>query len=150
MTEQKPAILYSTTSSTIVAVDLAKANDEEWRACDEAVSRAFEQGVRNMLIIADGPGPTSVQRRAMKDKAWFGALRFGVVSSSPVVRTICTVGSWIMPNLHAFAPNEIEQAFERLSIPADERPRILDEIASMRARILGGPNADPKAYRLNG
>lgn len=144
----KPSILYYMTPSFAVAVHLAKATDAEWARYAEELAKVGKGGARSLLVIADGPGPTPAQRRMMKDEDWFKTFRTAVVTKSPVVRVIASVIAWVTPNMFVFAPDQIQAAFECLSIPEDARPRVLDEIASMRARILGGPTARPEDYRL--
>lgn len=125
----------------MILVQVATATDEEWGAYLVELGKAAKAGA-NLLVIAAGPGPTAPQRRALKNVGLPASLHTAVVSASPVARMMTKILGWVHPNMFAFTPAEMDEAFNRLGVPLERRKDALEQIASMRAE-LSGSSADP-------
>jgi hypothetical protein len=124
--------------SLFVVVCAARPTDEEWAAYLELVTR---QGVERTkyLIVTDGGGPTSSQRRRLRERLAGHAVPVAVVSESTWVR--CWVGvtafSWLNRNVRAFAPTELVEVFAFLGIPRSRTGPIAGELVRLRRELAG-------------
>ncbi len=104
-----------------------------------AEALAMAGSVRAVLVIAhgrDAAGPGAAQRARM---ARVGLLRVptAVVTESVLARGVMTAVSWLGATIRAFAPEQLDQAYEFLDISAPARTRIPAQIEAMKAELLG-------------
>ena len=57
-----------------------------------------------------------------------------VVTTSRVVRGIVTATSWLGSNVRAFAPSNIDEAFDYLDVPKPLRAGLLERVALLKRR----------------
>lgn len=90
---------------------------EDWQAHVDALSHATKTAVKvNNLVMTDGQGPNSAQRRAVADLYKATATKAGacVVSSSAVARGIITALRWLGIDIIAFPPERYHEALAEL------------------------------------
>lgn len=151
MTEAKsdePNLLFRAFPSLVLLVQSGVATDEEWDAWVATVASSEKAGVRKMLVIVEDGSVTGKQRRQLNALGLPPDYRTVIVTDSSVARVVVSIISWVHKQMFTFSPAQLDEAFTCLEIPVADRPAILDEIASLRAKLLGGPNADPADYRI--
>ncbi len=124
----------------IFVIGAGPPTDVEWDAHIAHV-RAEASSPYGILVASDGGTPTTQQRARLA--ALEGALRppTAVLTSSPVVRGVMTVMSWLGGNLRAFAPDAVDSALEHLRVPSAHRPVVVATLETLRRRVRGGPRA---------
>jgi len=112
-------------------------SDAEW---DAYLGRADEWllELHGILVVSDGGGPTSSQRRALKkllaEKARHNA-SFALISPSLLARGIVLAINLFDPNIRAFRPEDVDQAFNFLRVPTAERQELLALAKRLREEI---------------
>ena len=95
-------------------------------------------GLRGGLIVSDGGGPTSSQRRALKkllvEKTRYNA-SFALISPSMMARGIVLAINLFTPYIRAFRPEDIDQALTFLQVPTEERPSLLAMAKQLREQL---------------
>lgn len=146
-----PTLLYRSIGSLVLLVHapVPPAPDEwtQYVSDLESVGRNYPEDV-TLLVIAEGSGPSAAQRDELRIHAP-RKLRTSVVTTSTVARTIVTLLGWVTPTIRAFAPANMDSAFDYLSISPEARPAILRQLAALRAQVCGvGLNSDEAATAL--
>ncbi len=90
-----------------------------------------------LLVLSDGVGPDSMQRRMLADLK----LKTAVVTLSRVARGIATALSWVGANIKAFQPHQMSDVFNYLNVRGDHQLYVLRQLAAMRLELAGH---DPK------
>lgn len=110
---------------------------EDWRDyCRALQIVGREHAGVTLLVVSDDVGPSNAQRDELRRHAP-KSIRTSVVTTSAFARSIVTLIGWVDPNIRAFAPVAIDDAFKHLSITASDRPTVLRRVAAMRARLSG-------------
>ena len=129
-----PTLAYATHETYWVVVhSQLPPSDGEWDDYLRATSAQLPS-VSGVLIITDGGGPNSAQRRALKAyfvKVRFGAL-FAVVTPSMMARGIVLAISLFNPHIRAFRPEDTEVALTFLRVPVVERAALLATVQRLR------------------
>lgn len=115
---------------------LEDPHPDDWKEYVEALRESTKSLAATLLVVTDGPGPSAVQRDMLKEMAP-GSLRTAVVTGSSVARGIVTLLSWFHDSIRAYAPAEIDRAFDYLTVADSERPLILKTVAALRAQLSG-------------
>ena len=124
--------------SYVVTVHSARApSDAEWDAYLRDTGEYLPE-LRGVLIVTDGGGPTSSQRRSLKklfeEQPHFNAF-FAVISSSLVARGIVLAINLFNPYIRAFRPEDIDRALKFLRVPEPERPSLLAMAKQLREQL---------------
>lgn len=93
--------------------------------------------LRGFLVVSDGGGPSSRQRREM-ERALTGAgqmPRIALVSSSLLGRGIGVAVSLFNANLRTFRPDDLDRALEYLRASPFSRPALLAELERLKAEL---------------
>lgn len=110
--------------------------DDDW---DEYLATlAANPSVKAFLISADNHGPNANQRAKLANLRSIDPLPKAVVTTSMAVRGIVTALSWLGSNIRAFAPNQIEGAFEYLGVASNAHAALLERLALLKTRLAGG------------
>ncbi len=99
------------------------------------------------MVITEGGGPNSAQRRTLNDFLRGRTTLVVLVSSSPIARGITTALSWFNPKVRSFAPDTIDAAFEYLGVAEQDKLPIWTQIRKLRAEL--GYN-DPRSFARSG
>ncbi|MCH9686671.1 MAG: hypothetical protein K0V04_34885 [Deltaproteobacteria bacterium] len=108
---------------------------EEWAQYVTFLQEAAEQDVNGLLVLTDGVGPDSTQRRMVSSIE----LRTAVVTHSRIARGIVTALSWMGANIQAFALTQIDDSLGFLNVPADDHLAIARRLAAMRLAVIRLP-----------
>ena len=124
--------------SYVVTVHSARApSDAEWGAYLRDTGEYLPE-LRGVLIVTDGGGPTSSQRRSLKklfeEQPHFNAF-FAVISSSLLARGIVLAINLFNPYIRAFRPEDIDRALKFLRVPEPERPSLLAMAKQLRGQL---------------
>lgn len=122
--------------------------DEEWDAYITAI-KSYERELPRVrtMVITEGGGPNSAQRRTLNDFLRGRTTLVVLVSSSPIARGITTALSWFNPKVRSFAPDTIDAAFEYLGVAEQDKLPIWTQIRKLRAEL--GYN-DPRSFARSG
>lgn len=110
--------------------------DDEWKAYVRDVERWLPDLV-GTLIVTDGGGPTSAQRRELKEVfAHHGraSVRTAVLSSSLMARGIVNALNLFNPGIRVFRPDAVTDALAYIGAALDG-PALLAEIEWLRGRL---------------
>lgn len=120
----------------VTAHTAAAPTDEEWARYLHDSAQWLPECV-GFLIVTDGGGPTSRQRRELERtlKAVRHGARFAVVSSSLLGRGIVVAISLFNPTIRAFRPDDLAGALDYLRVPPPLRPQLLAELERQKARL---------------
>ena len=130
-------MLHVTRTPLVILVHgVGAPSGDDWNDYLGALRAAVNHPACSILVVADSSGPTAVQRDQL-GKVVPGRVRTAVVTTSAWSRNLVTLISWFHPNIRAYAPGDIERAFEYLSVPKLERPLVLKTIAALRAQLSG-------------
>lgn len=107
----------------------------EWAEYVEVLGEAHRGGTRGLLVLTDGPGPNSMQRKMVSSFD----LRSAVLTPSQVARGIVTALGWFGANIRAFIPEQIDDALKYLEVPSAEQQTVLRVLAGLRYELAGKP-----------
>ena len=103
----------------VVVYGAANPTDEEWyRYMSVVRQRGIERTVQ--LIVTDGGGPNSSQRKYLNDLLAGRVVPVSVLSGSVTVRGITTALGWFNREIKAFQPSELAAALQHLGIPGHQ------------------------------
>jgi hypothetical protein len=108
---------------------------DEWDQYVAALAQAHKSGLTGLLVLTDGPGPNSSQRKQVSSFD----LRSAVLTPAAVARGIVTALSWFGANIRAFTPEQIDEALEYLQVPRVEQLQVLRVLAGLRVELAGKP-----------
>lgn len=117
-----------------------KPSDEDWDHYVGSLYREYNSGrLRRVLVYCDGPGPTPAQRKKLSHMVSKSdhPIQTAVVTKGVIARTIVTALSWFH-EIRAFAPNELDKAFEHLTIPGIDRYLVQRVVVALRAQLATG------------
>lgn len=138
------SMAYDSINSFVVVVHTkAPPTDEEW---DEYIefnrANGVERGViTRYLVVTEGGAPTAAQRKLFHDavtpllQKYPNVLRTAVVTPSTFVRGVMSALSLVNPIFRGFSPNEINDAYEYLSVPSVYRGDLEELVATLRASL---------------
>lgn len=109
-------------------------SDAEWAAYLADLARWIGDQA-GLLIFTDGGGPTSAQRRALREvvQAADGAdTPTAVVSSNRLVRGIVIAISLFAPRIRVFTPEALGAALAHVGVTPDERDEVMAKISALR------------------
>lgn len=112
--------------------------DAEWGLYLRDAER-WMPGLRGQVVSTDGGGPSSGQRRALKEllsRIGHPPFRTAVLSGSLLPRGIVLAINLFTPRIRAFQPTDTDAALEYVHTTPDQRPALLAELARMR-QLLG-------------
>jgi hypothetical protein len=98
--------------------------------------------LKAFLISADNHGPNASQRAKLATLHRIDPLPKAVVTTSMGARGIVTALSWLGSNIRAFAPNQIDRAFDYLGVANDARAALLGRLALLKTWLAGGEKLD--------
>lgn len=106
---------------------------DEWNQYVEALAEGHKSGLTGLLVLTDGPGPNSSQRKQISSFD----LRSAVLTPAAVARGIVTALSWFGANIRAFPPEQIDDALDYLQVPRAEQLQVLRVLAGLRVELAG-------------
>src|SRR5262245_39341216 len=107
-------------------------NDEEWNAYFTAVrQRENELPKIRTLVLTEGGGPNSAQRKVINDFLGGRQTPVVLVSSSAMIRGVTTALSWFNPLVKSCSPEQIDAAFDYLGVPEEDQERVWKEIRKL-------------------
>ena len=111
----------------VVVHSVRAPTDAEW---DEYLRQTGEwlPEVHGVLIVTEGGGPTSSQRRSLKKmlaEKMHHSIFLAVISSSMLARGIVLAINLFNPYIRAFHPEDLDRALSFLGVPVAERPALL-------------------------
>jgi hypothetical protein len=110
-------------------------SDDEWEPYIALLNETYYTGrLRRVFVFGDGPGPNARQREKLHYKASHGPLRISVVTHSLLARGIVTALSWFY-EIRAYAPGEVEGAFDYLTLQPADRRKVREVVAQFRVRL---------------
>ncbi len=122
----------------VVLVHSARTpSDAEWDTYLAGGARWLADSV-GLLVVSDGGGPTSAQRRALRKMlAVHGGveIRTAVVSKSMVVRSILGAIGLFVPAIRGFTPTALDAALTHIRATATQRPALLAEVERLRSTL---------------
>jgi len=122
----------------VVVVHSARApSDAEWDAYLRDAGGSLSE-IQGMLIMTDGGGPTSSQRRSLKklfEEHTRHNASFAVISSSLLARGIVLAINLFNPYIRAFRPEALDEALKFLRVPDPERPSLLAMAKQLREQL---------------
>lgn len=122
----------------MVVVHSARApSDAEWDAYLRDASEWLPE-IQGALIMTDGGGPTSSQRRSLKklfEEHTRHSAFFAVISSSLLARGIVLAINLFNPYIRAFRPEDLDQALKFLRVPGPDRPSLLVMAKQLREQL---------------
>lgn len=128
---------YSCVGTVMIAVHSEAApSDEEWDGYLALMAQQPDLAAVRSLAFTDGGAPNSRQRKALNDlltSRLRGAPGLAVaISSSALVRSVVTALSWFNPNVKAFAPDRVTDAYKYLKLTQSEMDAIRRETRKLR------------------
>src|SRR5262245_54656444 len=111
--------------------------DTEWDAGLEIYRRSSNIAQIRVFVYTEGAAPNAAQRARMTAAVGDRKPRIAVVTPSTMVRAAGTAIRWFVPGFRAFAPNEINGAFEHLGATASERILIERTLEELKHEVLG-------------
>jgi hypothetical protein len=114
----------------------APPTDDEWKAYVRDVERWLPDLVGTM-IVTDGGGPTSAQRRELKEvfsRNGRASVRTAVLSNSLMVRGIVNALNLFNPGIRVFRPDAVDEALAYIGAALDG-PALLAEVEWLRGRL---------------
>ena len=124
----------------ILVQGAATPSDAEWQAYVRDVERWLPE-IERGLIISDGGGPSSSQRRMMNAllaRAGRKSVRCAVVSSSLMARGIVNALNLFNPGIRVFRPEAMLDALAHVGAALDG-PAVLAEVELLRQRLSRDP-----------
>lgn len=122
----------------VVLVHSARTpSDAEWDAYLAGGARWLGDSV-GLLVVSDGGGPTSTQRRALREVfvSNGGANTCtAVVSKSMVVRSILGAINLFAPGVRGFAPTALDAALTHILATPTQRPALLAEVERLQRTL---------------
>ena len=112
-------------------------SDAEWAAYLDELSRWLATST-GLLIFTDGGGPTSAQRRGLREVAASAgdpSVPTAVVSSNRLVRGIAIAISLFAPTIRVFTPEALVTALAYVGVTAGARDEVLQKIAALRRSL---------------
>jgi hypothetical protein len=106
---------------------------DEWNEYVDALAKAHKSGGTGLLVLTDGPGPNSSQRKMISGFD----LRSAVVTPAAVARGIVTALSWFGAKISAFPPEHIDAALAYLEVPRGGQQHLLRVLAGLRLELAG-------------
>jgi hypothetical protein len=94
------------------------------------------------LVLTDGGGPTSGQRRALKEmlsRIGHPAFRTAVLSSSLLARGIVLAINLFTPRIRAFQSDATDEALDYVRALRADRADLIGELTRMHADLLAPP-----------
>lgn len=110
--------------------------DDEWRAYVRDVERWLPDLV-GTLIVSDGGGPNSAQRRELKEaftRHGRASVRTAVLSDSLMARGIVNALNLFNPGIRVFRPDAVGDALAYIGAALDG-PALLAEVEWLRGRL---------------
>ena len=128
------SILFERRDQIVLLVHSADPpNNADWDEYVQALAKAARNGATGLLVLTDGVGPDSTQRKMISDIK----LRTAVVTLSRMARGIVTALGWLGANIRAFAPDQMDEALDSLGVPAADREAVSRRLAAMRLEVAG-------------
>lgn len=95
------------------------------------------EGRFSALIFAEGRGPDPEQRKQVGDI--FGGERYelkvAVVTSSVMVRAVCTALAWFNPLIRAFPEHHLREAIKHVHFPKRREPELYEAMLELSRRV---------------
>lgn len=118
----------------IVVYGTRNPSNEEWEGYLAVVERqGFESTVQ--LIVTEGGGPDSPQRKLLNDKLKGRSVPVAVISKNPIIRGVVTALSWFNTKIRAFVPSNFAEALRHLGLPASEGKTLEREVNELRTGL---------------
>ncbi|MGC4091461.1 MAG: hypothetical protein QM756_27000 [Polyangiaceae bacterium] len=121
----------------IIRQNKDNAPDRDW---DEflrilVANRAEFQRLK-ILVVTDGGGPSTTQRKALQTALDGRSIRVAVVSDSMRARFIVSSIALLNRDISSFSMDEMSRAFDHLNLSADERRTAKRTVDEMQALVL--------------
>jgi len=123
----------------LAVISQSGPTDDEWARYLRDVKELPVEGLRGAwgLILSEGGGPNGPQRKALAEVKTISRIPTAVVTGSMLARGLVMATSWLGKEIRAFAPQHLTRAFDYLAVAPTERPRVVEELAVLRAELLG-------------
>ena len=130
-------MMYASVGTVMIALHSEEApTDAEWNGYLDAMAHVPDLSALRSIAFTDGGAPNSRQRKALNDllaPRLKGSPGLAVaVSSSALVRSVVTALSWFNPNVKAFAPDRVNDAYKYLRLTSSEIAGIRVELRRLR------------------
>ncbi|NLE86370.1 MAG: hypothetical protein GX607_08220 [Myxococcales bacterium] len=111
-------------------------SDQEWGAFLNVLTSG--DGIQNLrvLVVTDGAGPNSDQRRRLKETLGNSKPKASIVTDSVATRFVVSSIAFITPNIRAFTKNEMNEAYEHLGLDPVTR-KLAERTLSELSESLG-------------
>lgn len=126
------------TSHVVLVHGVEAPSDDEWRAYLQDLERWLPEVV-GIVVVTDGGGPTSSQRRAGRElmaRNRRNVIRVAVVTDSLLARGIVNALNLFNPGIRSFRPEAIKDAIAHMGAALDG-PAIIAEVDRLRQRFRG-------------
>jgi hypothetical protein len=121
----------------LLAHGMNPPSDEEWAQYVEVLGKAHGSGATGLLVLTDGPGPHSTQRKLVSSFD----MRTAVLTPSQVARGMVTALSWFGLKIRSFTLEQIDDALTFLEVDPAEQTEVCRTLAGMRLELAGRPAA---------
>ncbi len=92
--------------------------------------------MKGVLVLPGSAVPSATQRAKLTEVLGGAPIPAAILSSSMLTRTAMTALNYFLHGrARAFAPDQLEAAFDYLGVPREERPRMRQAMASMQGEV---------------
>lgn len=135
------SVLPVVNGAPLVVVSIGKAGptNAEWDLYLNALRKLTSLDDMRTLVLTDGGGPDSVQRKTLIDFMKGKPTLTCMVSGNPIVRGLTTALSWFNPQIKSFAPDRVDEALHYLNVPPESSSMVWHEIKRLREQLDGAP-----------
>lgn len=136
---QTRAILVRVVQNCVVCIHSAEApSKEEWDGVMQVVADELALGRLRILVSTEGGAPNATQRAKLRDVLGHSKPPIAVMSSSSLVRAVCTAISWFNPQMRQFPPESLPAALDHLGIPLPDRAALVRGFEEAKAELRSG------------
>lgn len=119
----------------ILAQGKEAPRDFEWRECLKLVVATDDINSTRVLVVTEGGGPSTAQRKALESVLRGTRICSAVVSDSVRVRFIVATVALFGPNISTFSMSEIHKAYEFLGLTRAQIALAEKALAEMRVLL---------------
>ncbi|APR86007.1 Hypothetical protein A7982_11356 [Minicystis rosea] len=119
----------------VVLIGKAGPTNGEWDLYLGAIRKLGSLDDMRTLVMTDGGGPDSVQRKTLIDFMKGRPSLTCMVSSNPIVRGLTTALSWFNPQIKSFASDRVDEALHYLHVPPESSSMVWHEIKRLREQL---------------
>lgn len=125
----------------VIVISASAPSTTEWTAYIRALQKLPQLDDLKTLVITEGGGPDSVQRRLVIDLMKGKPTLTCMVSNNPVVRGLTVALSWFNPGIRSFPLDRIDDGLRHLQLAPMWHDQVWKDIRRLRADVGATPIA---------